>query len=68
MTGVLIITEVASAGGVFLIYFLFALWRDGRRPPKSKRVEIRVIPGTKKKSGKLLQLHAPQELKKQKEL
>lgn len=65
MTGVLIITEVASAGGVFLIYFLFALWRDGRRPPKSKRVEIRVIPAAKKLPHELIRLHVSDRLKRQ---
>ena len=65
MTGVLIITEAASAGCAFLVYFLFALWRDGRRPPKAQRVNVRVIPAERKQSAKLIQLHVPEEPKKQ---
>lgn len=64
MTGVLIITEVASTGCAFLIYFLFALLRDGRRPPRSKRVEIRVIPELKQQSHKSVRSHVPGRLKR----
>jgi len=64
MTGVLIIAEVASTGCAFLLYFLFALLREGRRPPKSKRAEIRVIPEMKQQSHKPVRLHAPGRLKR----
>ncbi len=41
MTGLVIFTIVALAGCAFLIYFMFALWRDSRDSRKGPRVEIR---------------------------
>ncbi len=55
MTGLVIFTVVAMAGCTFLIYFMFALWRDSRR--HGQRVEIRRLPSLRKDKGKLLHLY-----------
>ena len=48
MTGLVIFTVVAVAGCKFLIYFMFALWRDSRKPRHGQRVEIRRLPRLRK--------------------
>jgi threonine/homoserine/homoserine lactone efflux protein len=56
MAGLVIFTIVAMAGCGFLIYFLFALWRDSRNSRRGSRVEIRKLPSRREK-GKLLHLY-----------
>jgi threonine/homoserine/homoserine lactone efflux protein len=62
MTGLVIFTVVAMAGCVFLIYFMFALWRDSRNSRRGQRVEIRKLPPTRDK-GKVLHLYSADELR-----
>jgi threonine/homoserine/homoserine lactone efflux protein len=57
MTGVVTFTVVAIAGCAFLIYFMFALWRDSRNSRLGQRVEIRKLPSRREK-GKLLHLYS----------
>ena len=61
MTGLVIFTVVAMAGCTFLIYFMFALWRDSRR--HGQRVEIRRLPSLRKDKGKLLHLYRAEDLR-----
>jgi len=63
MTGLVIFTVVAMAGCVFLIYFMFALWRDSRKSRRGSRVEIRKLPSTRDK-GKVLHLYSAEELRR----
>jgi len=60
MTGVVTFTLVAIAGCAFLIYFIFALWRDSRNSRPGERVEIRKLP-TRKNKGKLLYLYSAEQ-------
>jgi threonine/homoserine/homoserine lactone efflux protein len=62
MAGLVIFTIVAMAGCAFLIYFLFALWRDSRNSCRRSRVEIRKLPNTRDK-GKLLRLYSAEDLR-----
>jgi threonine/homoserine/homoserine lactone efflux protein len=39
----LIFTQIAIAGSGFLIYFLYALWRDSRKHARDSRVNIRRV-------------------------
>jgi len=59
MTGLVIFTVVAMAGCMFLIYFMFALWRDSRR----QRLQIRRLPSPKINKGKLLHLYNAEEFR-----
>ena len=61
MTGVVTFTLVAIAGCAFLIYFMFALWRDSRNSCLGQRVEIRKLPSRRDK-GKLLYLYSADSL------
>jgi threonine/homoserine/homoserine lactone efflux protein len=63
MTGLVIFSAVAMAGCVFLIYFVFALWRDSRNSRRGQRVEISRRPSPRKDKGKLLHLYSAEELR-----
>ncbi len=63
MTGLVIFTVVAMAGCVFLIYFMFALWRDSRNSRRGQLVEIRRLPIPRKDKGKLLHLYRADDLR-----
>ena len=63
MTGLVIFTVVAMAGCVFLIYFMFALWRDSRNSRRGQRVEIRRLPSPRINKGKLLHLYNAEDLR-----
>ena len=39
----LVFTQIAIAGSGFLIYFLYALWRDPRKHVRDSRVNIRRV-------------------------
>jgi len=39
----LVFTQIAIAGSGFLIYFLYALWRDSRKHVRNSRVNIRRV-------------------------
>jgi threonine/homoserine/homoserine lactone efflux protein len=62
MTGLVIFTVVAMAGCIFLVYFMFALWRDSRNSRREQRVEIRRLPRLAKDRGKLLHLYRGEDL------
>ena len=64
MTGVVTFTLVAIAGCAFLIYFIFALWRDSRNSRPGERVEIRKLPSRRTK-GKLLYLYRAEQPRQQ---
>lgn len=64
MAGLVIFTGVAMAGCAFLIYFMFALWRDSRNSRRrGQRVEIRKLPSSRKEKGKLLHLYSPEDVR-----
>lgn len=56
MAGLVVFTIFAGAGCALLIYFMFALWRDSRKPRNRSRVEIRELPHAAEK-GKLLHFY-----------
>ena len=60
--GVLIFTAMMLAGCIFLIYFLFALWRDAQRQRGGPRVEIRELPSRKSRKNKLLRVYSVEGL------
>ena len=60
--GVLIFAAMMLAGCIFLIYFLFALWRDAQRQRPGPRVEIRELPRRKSRKNKLLRMHSVEGL------
>jgi threonine/homoserine/homoserine lactone efflux protein len=55
----LIFTQIAIAGCGFLLYFLFALWRDSHKGPK---VKIRRVT-TGRNQEKIIQLYTAEELR-----
>ncbi len=63
MTGLVIFTVVAMAGCMFLIYFMFALWRDSRNSRRRQRLQIRRLPSPKINKGKLLHLYNAEEFR-----
>ncbi len=63
MTGLVIFTVVAMAGCVFLIYFMFALWRDSRNSRRGQRVEIRRLPSRRKERGRLLHVYTAEDFR-----
>jgi len=63
MTGLVIFTVVAMAGCAFLIYFMFALWRDSRNSRRGQRVEIRRLPSLRKDKAKLLHLYSAENFR-----
>ena len=63
MTGLVIFTVTAMAGCAFLIYFMFALWRDSRNSRRRQRVEIKRQPSPRKDKGKLLHLYSAEDLR-----
>jgi len=54
--GLLIFTQIAIAGCGFLMYFLYALWRESRGLRKKPRVEIRRV-SMHATRGKVLHLY-----------
>ena len=60
--GVLIFTAVMLAGCIFLIYFLFALWRDAQKQRRGPRVEIRELASRKRSRNKLLRMYSAESL------
>jgi len=68
MAGLTIFIVIALAGCAFLLYFLCALWRDGRNSRKRARVEIRKLPERRQPTGKLLRLYSTEELRERKRL
>jgi len=68
VTGLLIFTGIAVAGCAFLLYFIYALWRDDRSSRKGSRVEVRRLPDRKIEKGKLLRMYRADELQERKRL
>ena len=63
MKGLVIFTVVAMAGCVFLIYFMFALWRDSRNSRRGQRVEIRRLASPRRDKRKLLHIFSAEDLR-----
>ena len=61
MAGLVIFTLVAMAGCAFLIYFMFALWRDSRNSRREPRVEIGRVPSLRKEKGRLLHVYTAED-------
>jgi len=68
MAGLTIFLVITLAGCAFLLYFLFALWRDGRKSGKRTRVEVRKLPERRQPTGKLLRLYSTEEVRQRKRL
>ena len=62
MIGLLIFTAMMLASCVFLVYFLFALWRDAHKQSSGPRVEIRELPSRERRKNKLLRLYSAESL------
>jgi threonine/homoserine/homoserine lactone efflux protein len=58
---------IAIAGGAFLIYFLYALWRDAHKNRK-QRLNIRKLPSQTRVKARLFRLYTTEELKEGKRL
>jgi threonine/homoserine/homoserine lactone efflux protein len=63
MAGLTIFVEIALAGCAFLLYFLYALWREERNWRKRSRVHIRKFPRRTQENGELLPLYSTEELR-----
>lgn len=60
MTGVLIFSEILVAGCAFLIYFMYALWRESRQSKIKARVRIsKLMPNS---SPNVLQFHRREDV------
>jgi arginine exporter protein ArgO len=63
-----ILVAIALGGCVFLIYFLYALWREEFRSRRSVTVEITKLPGRKPQMAKLIRLYPAKGMKLRKRL
>ena len=61
-----IFIAIAATGCVFLIYFLYALWRDAESSKHRGRVHITTLPVVSARRGKLLRLYSTEELAREK--
>lgn len=60
--GLLIFTAMMMAGCVFLVYFLFALWRDAHKQSNGPRVEISELPIRERRKYKVLRMYSTESL------
>jgi hypothetical protein len=60
--GLLIFTVMMLAGCIFLIYFLFALWRDTHKQSVGSRVEIIELPRRERSKIKVLHIYSAESL------
>jgi len=65
-TSLAIFIAIAATGSVFLIYFLYALWRDAGSSKHRGRVRITTLPGLSARRGKLLRLYSAEEFAREK--
>lgn len=65
-TSLAIFVAIATTGCVFLIYFLYALWRDAGSSKHGERVHITTLPVVSARRGKLLRLYSAEELAREK--
>jgi threonine/homoserine/homoserine lactone efflux protein len=56
MAGLIVFTQLVLAGCIFLLYFVWALWRDARK--QGPRVEVRRLHDRTQGKGKLLYMHS----------
>jgi threonine/homoserine/homoserine lactone efflux protein len=68
MAAVTVFFVIAFAGCAFLLYFLYALWREEHTSRKQPRVEIRKLQTLKRDKAKLLQFYPIEELRERKRL
>jgi threonine/homoserine/homoserine lactone efflux protein len=68
MAALSIFVAIALAGCAFLIYFLYALWREEFRSQTGARVEITKLPIRKLQMTKLIRLYPVKEMKVRKRL
>jgi len=61
-TSLVIFIAIAATGCVFLIYFLYALWRDAGSSKHRGRIHITTLPVPSARRGKLLHLYSAEEL------
>lgn len=59
--GLLIFTAMMLAGCVFLVYFLFALWREAHKQRGGTRVEIRELP-SRERRNRVLRMYSAESL------
>jgi hypothetical protein len=62
MAGLVVFTIFAAAGCGFLMYFIFALWRESQRLRTGVRVEIRAIAPARLQKAKLHRLYSVYEV------
>ena len=62
---VIIFIEIALAGCVFLLYFLYKLWQDSRRSRPGPKVEIRNCRLVRAQMGKFCASTAPRNSAKE---
>jgi len=67
MAALSIFIAIALAGCAFLIYFLYALWREEFRSTRGA-VEITKLPSRKPQMAKLIRLYPAKEMKVRKRL
>jgi hypothetical protein len=60
-TSLAIFIAIAGAGSVFLIYFLYALWRDAGSSKHRGRVHLTTLPVLSARKGKLLRFYSAEE-------
>jgi threonine/homoserine/homoserine lactone efflux protein len=68
MAALSIFVAIALAGCGFLIYFLYALWREEFRLRRSARVDITKLHARKPRVAKLIRLHPAKEMSVRKRL
>lgn len=61
MGALTVFIAIGLAGCTFLLYFLYALWRDERSIKQRHGAELRVLPARGKSRRKLLRLYVANE-------
>jgi threonine/homoserine/homoserine lactone efflux protein len=65
-TSLAIFLAIATTGCAFLIYFLYALWRDAGSSKHRGRVHITTLPVVSAHKGKLLRLYSTEQFAREK--
>ena len=68
MAALSIFVAVSLASCAFLIYFLYALWREEFRSRRGATVEITKLPSRKPQMARLMRLYPAKEMKVRKRL
>ena len=68
MAGLIILTEIGLGSCAFLLYFLYALWRESRKLRRRPQVEIRRLPDHKREEASVIPIREMEQVRRRKRL